>query len=377
MRHLLYMTFVNLQDSRSIGVVKKIRAQVKVFANAGFRVTLLAEDGNGICIQRTDNDTELVHNSSLPSLRLKLCNAVKDFIIKEHVDCCYLRSQFFSPDVLSVLNAMKKRNIKVLVEIPTYPYDKELIAQGAKGLLKLACDSFFKNFIHRFVDRIVTFSDDKLIFRVPTICMVNGININETKTRTPLPLNNCIHIITVSSMMKWHGYDRFIIGLGEYYKNGGNRAIFLHIVGNGEEINLYKKLVDEYSLHSRIAFYGSCEEEKLSTIYDECSIGLSVLAMHRKSMNYASSLKAIEYGLKGLPFITACKENNFYSDVDFILKVPDSEESIDIDRVIDFYDYIYRADRSVVEVAEEISNYAKKTCDINITMKAVTEYLLQ
>lgn len=51
-----------------------------------------------------------------------------------------------------------------------------------------------------------------------------------------------------------HGYDRLLVGLGEYYRNGGNRNIYYYIVGDGYEtvMNEYKCIIAEYELGDRV-----------------------------------------------------------------------------------------------------------------------------
>ena len=44
-----------------------------------------------------------------------------------------------------------------------------------------------------------------------------------------------IVLLAVATLAKWHGYERVIKGLYNYYADGGERNIIFNIVGNGEQ----------------------------------------------------------------------------------------------------------------------------------------------
>ncbi len=82
--------------------------------------------------------------------------------------------------------------------------------------------------------RIVTLSDDKTIFQVPTIQISNGIDAKAISIRQKVAADENIHLIGVATLSFWHGYDRVIEGLHKYYKNGNpnRKELFFHIVGD-------------------------------------------------------------------------------------------------------------------------------------------------
>jgi hypothetical protein len=46
----------------------------------------------------------------------------------------------------------------------------------------------------------------------------NGYNLDKIKKRTPIQFNdNTIRLLVVAHLMKWHGIDRIILGLADYY----------------------------------------------------------------------------------------------------------------------------------------------------------------
>ena len=59
-------------------------------------------------------------------------------------------------------------------------------------------------------------------------------------------------MIVVSSLYYWHGYDRTIEGLKNYYKGTHSKEVNLYIVGTGPEFVKYEKLIKEYDLENHV-----------------------------------------------------------------------------------------------------------------------------
>ena len=72
---------------------------------------------------------------------------------------------------------MKNMNIRTVIEIPTYPYEAEG-RTSLRGRVIQVLDKIFRKKLKKYVDRIVTYSDDKMIFGIKTINTINGIFIN-------------------------------------------------------------------------------------------------------------------------------------------------------------------------------------------------------
>lgn len=81
-----------------------------------------------------------------------------------------------SPVLILWLRKVKKLGVRIALEIPTYPYDAEFAQSPAVRKLKLRIDRMFRCRMARYIDRIVTFSDDTEIFGRPTIRISNGID---------------------------------------------------------------------------------------------------------------------------------------------------------------------------------------------------------
>lgn len=60
-----------------------------------------------------------------------------------------------------------------MYEIPTYPYDME--HKGISSIFVLFIDKIYRKKLHKYVDRIVTLTDDEKIFNCKTLKITNWI----------------------------------------------------------------------------------------------------------------------------------------------------------------------------------------------------------
>lgn len=290
----------------------------------------------------------------------------------DNADFLYIRQVYHDASFVRYLRAIRTRNpkIKIVYEVPTYPYDNET----ARSLARLSFD--IKERVNRvraakYFDRIVTFYGQKEIWGVPCICIMNGYDFSAAAL--PHRSNDdTIHFAAVSTTAPWHGYDRLIAGMHDYYQNGGTENIVFHLVGN--ILPEHREMAERFGLQEHVIFYGKLPADELGPIYQKASIGVDILAGHRRDSKISSTLKSREYGAYGLPILTACPVDYLPDDYPYQIMVPDGEEAIDVQKVVDQYHRIYVGkDRNAV--AGEIRAYAEDRCDMWITMKPVADWL--
>ena len=301
-----------------------------------------------------------------------------DFNTQEKIDVLYIRYTLADKVMLKMLKEVKTYNpkVKVIIEIPTYPYSKEYKIKHVPILLK---DVLNRRHLKEYVDRIVTFSDDKQIFGIPTINAMNGISFKRISQKETIVSQDGINLIAVSTMHFWHGYDRLLIGMSEYYKKDDVETIVhLHMVGEGIELENYKKIVNERGIGDYVTFYGLKTKKELDEIYNKCDIAVGVFGAHRKGIYRDSSLKSREYLAKGLPIVTSCKIDVIDSqDYPFVLYIQEGESTVNTEKIIKFHKDVY-ADRGKRQgdIISEIREYGFKLCDISITMKPLIEHVI-
>ena len=106
-------------------------------------------------------------------------------------------------------------------------------------------------------------------------------------------MDDAIHLIGVAEVHLWHGYDRLIAGLGEYYKSAASpRNLIFHIVGGVDPFDLYgggdypgiQTLIDQYGLQKHVVFHGQLFGEELDKVFNQSCFAIGSLARHRSGI---------------------------------------------------------------------------------------------
>ena len=337
MKKILYISTMKL-DIRS-GVTKKILQQIEALTELGYDVAYTAIRENSYLIVHGDQEEKLgdLSNSSI-LYNLQILKLLKKYItLKNDVDIVYIRKLFCNPIFLSLLRKMKKKGIKIIEEIPTYPYDEECKQSSSKALHAIfKVDKLCRHKEKKYIHHYVTYSEDQEIFGLPAVPILNGINV---KMIHPIQFNTQsqeINILCLAALEYWQGYDRLIRSLAEYKKNAAPVPIFLHIVGDGTKMEEWRQLAMNLDLEDCVFFHGFLDSDKLDNIFNKCQLGCAPLGASRKGLKKISSLKVKEYIARGLPFIYSTPEA-YLDDFKYALKVNDDENLIDLSKVVHFY----------------------------------------
>lgn len=370
---LLYLSTWDFSNEESDGVCKKIKNQIRVFKDRGYVVDFIfIKNSKVICIEDgIEKEIASVGTIKKTVAYMKMYPYIK----AKKYDWVYNRYGMMDTFYYRVLKRLKKNGVEIVIEIPTYPYAKERRA-GIMYHLMFLWDQYYRKNLKKLVNRFVTYSKDEIIFGVPTIPIINGIDVSLIQTITGrAEQDDIINLITVAIMQKYHGYDRLLLGLRDYYNKGGKRSIVCHFVGDGPERETYEAIVDKYNLQAHVIFYGMKRAEELDEIYNTCDIGVTSMGFHRNEIYLSSELKSREYLAKGLPIVSGGKIDIFTDNAQwFYLENPADDSNIDIDLIIDFYDEIYKK-HNREEVINTIREFAEKTVDMGSSMRALTDYM--
>ncbi len=371
MKRLLYVSFENSKD-RASGVNKKIFGQLKVFEGEGFSTDLIARYENVIAFFHGDSEAEIINTKNI--WRSALCGwAAKH---ATDYDVAYIRFQFFCPFVLQMVHSFRIANVKTIMEIPTYPYVPELKKQGMVGVPKLLIDSIFRKLCAMYIDRFAVPLYDEPIMGIKCIEIHNGIEVDEIKARTPRKPDGIVNLLAVAMMAPWHGYDRLINGINMYYSNGGNREVVLHLVGEGTATPVYNTLINEYNLSNHVIQHGKMHGKELDEMYNKADIGVGSLGIHRTEIKKTNTLKIMEYMAKGIPVICEHSELGIPLTSKFRLTVSDDENSIDLFKVLEFYDSLYVGTK-ISNLVNSIRNECRDNCNIKAGLSEVLKYMKQ
>ena len=262
------------------------------------------------------------------------------YINKNGIDLVYIRNDHnANPFLIRLFKKLKKSGVKLVMEIPTYPYDQEYTGLGFAMQMQLKVDKFFRNRLARYVDRIITFSQDQQIFGTPTINISNGIDFDAIKIKSRTSTDHkVIRMIGVADIHAWHGYDRVIAGLAEYYKKPHHVKIYFDIVGGGVPgiLDGLKDAVVRNSLDEYVTYHGPKFGEELDRFFEDADLAIGSLARHRSNIFNIKTLKNREYAARGIPFVYSETDEDF-ENMPYIMKAPADESPLDIQSVIDFY----------------------------------------
>lgn len=304
-------------------------------------------------------------------------NYEKAFSELVNPDFIYMRRTYADDALISFIRSIREKfpHCKIIVEIPTYPYDKEMCSSWYTFLIFLK-EWYYRKKYYKYIDRFVTYSDDEKIFDVPTIRTMNGISVDKVVMPEKIteydPEN--IHMLAVALLAPHHGYERIIRGLHLYYKSESSRKVYFHIVGNGSEQKKYKKLTRRLGLDKYVIFYGEKRGAELDELYRKADIGMAAFGVYKDGFSKLSTLKAREYLAKGLPVVLGA-EDNLFNDSEYGLTFPNDSSVVDINRIVTFTDGLYGASNKK-DVASKIRKFAELKADNRITLKPVIEYIV-
>lgn len=359
---ILFLLFHGFSEHS--GISKKILAQINGLKDNGHDVVK--------CYYMVDQDGRhkwIIENSILVdygfSIKGKIkhrlfFNSITKYIIKNNIELVYMRSiHNANPFTIYFLSQLKRKGVKIVMEIPTYPYDNEYREEPLKYKLELLIDQIFRHLLVKQLERVVTFSNVHSIFGGKTINISNGIDFSQIKIKSNL--NNTskqLHLIGVAEVHYWHGFDRLIKGFGEYYKQHKNFKVYFHLVGGlgPLEKSEYEQLISENQIEKYIIFHGTKFGEELDFIFNESDMGVGSLARHRSNITNIKTLKNREYAARGIPFIYSEIDDDF-EQMPYVLKVPANESPINIDDIINFYQ---RCNITPIKIRESIIHLSWK-----------------
>lgn len=368
----LFLIFHGFEEFN--GISKKIRYQVKALQECGVETHVCwLDDCNNHKRRMVDDEVLQDYGTGLKGKIQKRTAfyCVYRYVTENKIDFVYARSDHnTTPFLILLYRKLQQKGVKTVLEIPTYPYDQEYKGLPFAYQRVLLVDKCLRHTMAKYIDKIVTFSNDRTIFGRPTIRISNGIDFDSVplKSETPLP-DNELHLIAVATIHPWHGFDRAIRGLAAYYEHPRQKEVFLHIVGQGvpEVTDEYHRLVQESGLKDRVIFHGTLFGEALNEVFNQCQLGIGSLARHRSGITHLKSLKNREYTARGIPFVYSEIDDDF-EQMPYKMKVPADESPLNIQQLIDFRE-------SVSQSSREIRNSIEQTLSWNVQMNHVIESL--
>ena len=342
MKKVLFIIFHGFDPNN--GISKKISYQVNALKQCGMEVHLCYMDENGTKKRIIDGNVIADYgNGFLSKIRKRIeFTSISNYVKANNIDLVYIRSNHnANPYTIGMVKRMKRYGSKVVMEIPTYPYDSEYKAQGISN--QIFQDKIFRNRLSKQLDAIVTFSDYEQIFGQRTIRISNGIDFDSVKMKSTInDTSKELNLIGVAEIHEWHGFDRVIKGLANYYSKPQDYIVKFHVVGyffSSEIEQEFKKIISDSHMDDFVILYGKKHGSELDYLFEKCDFGIGSLGRHRVGIDKIKTLKNREYAARGIPFIYSETDSDFDTKP-YVLKAPANETAISINDIIAFYNSI-------------------------------------
>ncbi len=349
------------------GISKKIRSQVEALRQNGVATQLcylrMNDDGSHTRML-DDRELETYPATTIGKIEKRVCyRSLVGLVEKERADMVYIRSDNnANPFLTAAVKRMRRSGARVVMEIPTFPYDGEFRVKT----MQFRIDRIFRRSLARNLDYIVTYSDAERIFGAPTIRISNGIDFDKipvkTATRT---LDGELRMIAVAEIHFWHGFDRVVSGLAEYYAGNPSVRVLFDVVGyGGKALDLMKRLVVENKLEEYVTFHGPKYGEALDALFERADMGIASLGRHRSQITDIKTLKNREYAARGIPFVYSERDADFDGRA-YVMNAPADETPLRIADIVEFYDRVAMTPEEIRATVADLSwqNQMKKVTD--------------
>ena len=377
---LLYFTMecYDVVTAQTSGVLKKIFGQMAALTNLGIEVEYIVRIDGFVYLVTGDSKHKLCASSGTAYFDFKnVAKGLRPYIDGKRWDVVYVRYCGTNGSNLAIYRRCKQQGMQVVLEIPTYPFKQEL-GRSVKGRLIYLLNQIYNSQLKRYVQSIVTYNDVEFIYGIQTIKISNGVKVEDYRLGR-YRNSETLNLIMLGTLEKWHGYDRILAGLAEYYKkekekekeNGAARekVIKLHIVGTGVEMDNYRTFVNEHQLTPYVTFHGIKGGDELDAIFAESDLGINSIGCHRKGVTELSTLKSREFMARGLPFVYSAKDTVLKGDEFFALKIPEDDSTVDMEQLIGFHEGLGQRK----DITESIRQFAKEQVSWEGQMKKVLD----
>lgn len=340
---ILFLTEVNLDVSSS--VLTKMNIQIEEWTKTGHEVfvaslptinvnnknILLTKKASGFFLYKSFIAKKLFKNAvfnfgnKVLSLK-KYKNYIKDI----SPDVIYLREMVGFPG----LSHLFGKN-KIVLESNTRLMDELILSSKTLYLLAKIYQKGINRKISGFIGVTNEVTNQFKIYGKPSVTITNGIQIVPRNIITPH--NERIQAVMVCTPgNSWQGLDKYI-KMAKLLP-----GIDFHLAGPDQK---------NFDIHLKnLFFHGYLNKSELINLYSQMDIGIGTLALHRKNMEEACTLKVREYASFGLPIILAYHDTDFSDkNFDFVLQIENSENNIE---------------KSISEIEEFVKNWKGKRVPI-------------
>ena len=363
----LYIHFEDILNPNKAGIINKIEGQKEAFGKLNYRLHIVSfRTKHKLYL---DDDCILTLPSRILFFRFFIFRKLSRIISERSFAFIYIR--YFGSDVhfIHFLRRITRDQIKIFLEFPTFPYDQERRPENFLERYAFSLDRHYRNELHKYVYKAITFTDKADILKMPTLKLENGISLAAIHLTPHSQEKSSLHLIGVANVSAWHGYDRILRGLYEYYRSENHyKLVIFTLVGNGNSLEGLKTLCNNLGMSDYIRFVGSKSGKALDEEFNKAHLAIGSLAMHRIGLRTGSVLKLREYIARGFPAVIGYDDLSISKSIPFVYKIPAEDSPVNIMQLVQFYENFEVSQDAIRAYAAEHFSWEKSVGQIIATL---------
>lgn len=362
-------------------LLQKFNGQMEGMKDLGYEVWYIEWDGKNFYLVNWNNKNHTLIKTvkSINKERyfhtfyfVDLYKLARKVIKENNFAYIYMRRMPVFLSTISMIKMIKKKGVKLIVEIPTYNYKNE--QKKEKRIIRKIVTKISEYIWSKLNNKIDLYSiigreENGDYLGRPAVNISNGIVVDQIMSKHSFAFDGQhLELIAVASMCYWHGYDRMIKALADYT---GNVKVRLHLVGPDGDGSLaqWKELVKKLNLEQSVVIHGPVYGEQLDMLFDSCHLGIGSLGLYREKMEVGAILKNREYMARGIPFVYAGRDYNIELNFPYALQIENTDSPIDLGNIVEFAARVLNNDK----VTYEMRNYAIKNMSWQNELRKVLE----
>jgi hypothetical protein len=315
---IAYVTIHVAPEIMQGGVGKKIKSQTGIWREYGHEVSIFSLTPAEIPFPR---EQQFLFNARVNIIKRELNRIItlKRMLIaiqQYQPDVIYLRYGLYSFPLHHIFKIAP-----VILEVNSN--DKEEYASRGKFFYWM--NRLTRNLTFASVSGIISPTREltnaiPLKYNKPYVVISNGIDLSDTEILPPTKNTTPVITMVASPGMDWHGVDK-LINFAEKSPD-----FIINIVG-------YSPKDVEIPIPVNVRLHGFLNHAQIRKIYSVTDVACGTLALHRKNMNEACTLKVREALTYGIPVIIAYYDTDLNEvSLDTILRIPNSENNVNENR---------------------------------------------
>ncbi|MCF4152415.1 glycosyltransferase [Dethiosulfovibrio sp. F2B] len=370
---MVYCVFQDIKPNM-MGVAKKVKGQVKHMSQY-FDLSCLFVGNHDMSLAHTIADRKDIVLKDIPrsnilSYRVDGLRTAYDWIARHRPDYLYLRYPLGCPFSALFTYMVSRMGVKIITEHQSKePYELRLL----KKYHFMVSDWLFGRLTLRNVSLIIGVTPEIRDFeknRAPhssAVCITNGIDVEDYPVRhyeKPSDKEG-VDLLFSGALASWHGLDRLISAMAKFHEC----PVRLHIAGEGEEMDRLRSMAEKLPPIHSVTFYGYLDKGEISDLFDWCDAAIGSLALDRKGLRQACTLKTREYAARGIPFVINYDDPDF-RNIPWVLRLP-SRPQIDIHRICYWSTNNRQKPAEIRAKSSSIISYEEKTRQLKQAIREI------